>query len=154
MNHPVTCISFRDALAYCNWKKVRLPTLDEWEIACRAGNANTYFWGNEQQKIHQYGNIWRGKNHLAADVSEDFIYTAPVAHYKPNAWNLYDMYGNVFEFCSDRPQKLIDNPTIACARGGSWWCSEKSCNSFNSTDIGRVSKIASFSNLGFRVVTQ
>lgn len=152
MNHPVTCISYRDALEYCKWAKVRLPTLSEWEIACRASTKTKYFWGNTTKTIYKYGNIWHGKNHRAVDSSEDALYTSPVGSYPPNPLGLYDMYGNVFEFCSGKPKVMQKYTEIACARGGSWWCSEKSCGYFNSVDIGSVNIRASFSNHGFRVV--
>lgn len=151
MNHPVTCISYDDILAYCKWAGVRLPSLDEWEIACRAGSETDYFFGNDAGKIGQYANIWHGKDHLLADSSDGYMYTAPVGSFKPNAWGLYDMYGNVFEFCSGKIMNSESN-TIAHARGGSWWCSKNACNFFNSYDIGRVNIHASFSNQGFRVV--
>jgi formylglycine-generating enzyme len=151
MNHPVTCISYHDILAYCKWAGVRLPTLDEWEIACRAGSETDYFFGTDATKIGEYANIWHGRNHLLPDSSDGYMYTAPVGSFKPNAWGLYDMYGNVFEFCSGKVMDSESN-TIAHARGGSWWCSKNACNFFNSYDIGRVNIHASFSNQGFRVV--
>ncbi|MBS0027537.1 formylglycine-generating enzyme family protein [Chitinophaga sp. 22321] len=151
MDHPVTCISYNDALAYCEWAGVRLPTLDEWEIASRAGATTDYFFGAKNTQIDRYANIWHGADHLQADSSDGYMYTAPVGSFQPNAWGVYDIYGNVFEFCSG---KVLANesPTLAHARGGSWWCSKASCSFFNSADIGRVNKRASFSNQGFRVV--
>jgi len=151
MNHPVTCISYNDILAYCRWASVRLPSLEEWEIACRAGTQSDYFFGNNNSQIKQYANIWHASKHLTADSSDGYMYTSPVASFSPNAWGLYDMYGNVFEFCSGKVKEDEKN-TIAHARGGSWWCSSNSCNFFNSYDIGRVNIHASFSNQGFRVV--
>lgn len=152
MDHPVTAISFADIEQYCAWAGVRLPTLDEWEIACRAGSSSPYFWGNDMNEISRYGNIWKGRNHLLADSSDGFMYTAPVGSFQPNPWGLYDMYGNVFEFCTGKSQTMKNNSRIVCARGGSWWCSKNSCSFFNSYDIGRVNMHASFSNQGFRVV--
>lgn len=152
MNHPVTCICFKDIEAYCNWAGVRLPTLDEWEIACRAGSRSTYFFGNNTTLVGRYANIWHGLNHQAADSSDGFVYTSPVGSFAPNAWGLYDMYGNVFEYCSDRKPALKNKPYVAQARGGSWWCSKNSCGFFNSVDCGRNDQYASFSNQGFRVV--
>lgn len=154
MDHPVTCISFSDARAYCSWAGVRLPSLDEWEIASRAGSTADYFWGDEPERINEFANTWKGKNHRAADASEDFLYTAPVASYKPNAFGLYDVYGNVFEFCSGLTENAKQYKNIASSRGGSWWCSKRSCNFFNSADIGHVNSHASFSNQGFRVVKE
>lgn len=151
MNHPVTCISYRDVQAYCAWAHVRLPTLDEWEIACRAGTRTAYFFGNSHLQIKPYANIWYGHDHKEADYTDGYMTTSPVGHFKPNPWGLYDVYGNVFEFCSG---KLFptQNPSLAHARGGSWWCSSASCHAFNSYMIGQVNNRASFSNQGFRVV--
>ena len=151
MNHPVTSISYYDIRAYCAWAHVRLPTLEEWEIACRAGSKTDYFFGSEDSRIGEYANIWRGHDHMKADHSDGYMYTSPVGSFKPNPWGLYDMYGNVFEFCTG---KLLpsESPTVAHARGGSWWCSKNSCHSFNSYSIGQVNVHASFSNQGFRVV--
>ncbi len=151
MDHPVTCISYHDIMAYCTWAGVRLPTLDEWEIACRAGTTTDYFFGDNGALIGQYANVWHGRDHMMADTMDGHMYTAPVGSFKPNAWGLYDMYGNVFEFCTG---KLLpdESNTLAHARGGSWWCSKNACNFFNSYDIGRVNIRASFSNQGFRVV--
>lgn len=151
MDHPVTCISYSDIQAYCKWAGVRLPSLQEWEIACRAGSVENYFFGKESDKIKQYANVWHGRNHLTADSSDGYMYTAPVASFSPNAWGLYDMYGNVFEFCTGK-LKASQSNTIAHARGGSWWCSKNACSFYNSYDIGRVNIHASFSNQGFRVV--
>ncbi len=151
MNHPVTCISYHDIQAYCTWAGVRLPTLDEWEIACRAGTTTDYYFGDDDSKIGDYANIWHGRNHLMADNMDGYMYTAPVGSFKPNAWGLYDMYGNVFEFCSGKVT-ASESKTVAHARGGSWWCSKNACHYFNSYDVGRVNIRASFSNQGFRVV--
>ena len=151
MDHPVTCISYTDILAYCKWANVRLPTLQEWEIACRAGTSTDYFFGKEDKNIGLYANIWHGMDHMMADSSDGYMYTAPVGSFLPNAWGLYDMYGNVFEFCAGKISNT-ESKTIAHARGGSWWCSKASCHFFNSYDIGRVNVHASFSNQGFRVV--
>jgi formylglycine-generating enzyme len=151
MDHPVTCISYNDIQAYCKWAGVRLPSLQEWEIACRAGSDSDYFFGNNKEKIKLYANIWHGRDHLKADSSDGYMYTAPVASFAPNSWGLYDMYGNVFEFCTGKLKESEKN-TIAHARGGSWWCSKNACNFFNSYDIGRVNIHASFSNQGFRAI--
>lgn len=149
-SHPVTCISFRDALAYCKWAQVRLPTLDEWEVACRAGTRTDYFFGSDAKQVRKYANIWHGRDHLKPDHSDGFMYTSPVGSFAPNQLGLYDVYGNVFEFCTGKlPSDKGRNR--AHARGGSWWCSRNSCSFFNSADIGRTNPHASFSNQGFRV---
>lgn len=153
MNHPVTCICYKDIEAYCAWAGVRLPTLDEWEVACRAGTRTDFFYGSTNRTAARYGNIWHGASHAIADSTADgYMYTSPVGSFAPNAWGLYDMYGNVFEYCTGLKPSLSGKNQLAMARGGSWWCSKNSCNFFNSVDCGRNDKIASFSNQGFRVV--
>lgn len=149
MNHPVTTISIYDAEQYCMWAGVRLPTLDEWEVASMAGKSGRVFF--DEGAIGDYANIWHGRNHLKADVSDGYMTTSPVGSFKANAWGLYDVYGNVFEFCSGR---LATNKskTRRHSRGGSWWCSQNACCFFNSVDVGSVDPRASFSNQGFRVV--
>lgn len=153
MDHPVTCISFIDAQAYCTWADVRLPTIEEWEIASRAGEyTSRYFFGDSTDVISKYANIWHGKTHLMADTGDEYMTTSPVGTYKPNAFGMYDIYGNVFEFCSNTPEAFSEYNNVTATRGGSWWCSVYACGFFNSADIGRVQQEASFSNNGFRVV--
>ncbi|MBS1715143.1 MAG: SUMF1/EgtB/PvdO family nonheme iron enzyme [Armatimonadetes bacterium] len=148
--HPVTSVSFHDASEYCRWAGFRLPTLDEWEAACRAGTSTDWFFGSDDERIREYANVWHGRDHLTADRSDGYMTTSPVGSFKPNPIGLYDMYGNVFEFCTG--QLPGDGPRTVHSRGGSWWCSKRSCCFFNSADIGKVDRHASFSNQGFRVV--
>lgn len=148
MNHPVTTVSYTDVQAYCQWANVRLPSFNEWEVAARAGSATTYFWGEDIEQIVKYANVWHGHDHLQPDCSDKYMYTSPVGSFEPNVWGLYDIYGNVFEFCEGH----LAAETAVHARGGSWWCSRYACNYFNSVDIGRVHPHASFSNQGCRVV--
>lgn len=150
-DHPVTTISFHDALEYCKWAKVRLPTLDEWEVASRAGSDKDQFFGDDPADISHYANVWHGRNHLEPDNSDGYHYTSPVGSFEPNPWGLYDIYGNVFEFCTGTVPGETSR-TAGHARGGSWWCSKNSCCFFNSVDIGTANVRASFSNQGFRVV--
>ncbi len=151
MDHPVTCISYKDVLAYCTWANCRLPSFDEWEVAARAGNEGYYFEGFSKENMGDYANVWHGRDHLKADYSDGYLYTSPVGKFKPNPWGLYDIFGNVFEFCTGKLERDGDR-SIAHARGGSWWCSKNSCAAFNTVYIGSVSPNASFSNLGFRIV--
>lgn len=152
LDHPVTTISYRDAEAYCRWAKVRLPTLEEWEVASRAGQPGKYFFGTDAAEIRKYGNVWYGKDHKKEDRTDGFVLTSPVGSFQPNAWGIYDMYGNVFEFCSGSVRSDRGRESVVHSRGGSWWCSAASCCAYNSEDIGKVKKYASFSNQGFRVV--
>ncbi|MCB9195075.1 MAG: SUMF1/EgtB/PvdO family nonheme iron enzyme [Flavobacteriales bacterium] len=151
-DHPVTCISYIDAKAYCEWAKVRLPTVDEWEVASKGSGDGRYFFGEDAKAIYEYANVWHGKTHLTVDPEEDFLLTAPVGSKAPNLYGIYDIYGNVFEFCEDQPATYSAYQNVAVTRGGSWWCSLYACSFFNSIDLGRVNQYASFSNNGFRVV--
>jgi len=153
MDHPVTCISFIDAESYCIWANVRLPSIEQWEIASRAEHyKGRYYFGDLVDSIYKHANIWHGKTHLMKYEGEDFVTTSPVGSYKPNQLGLYDIYGNVFEFCLNIPEAFNVYKNVVATRGGSWWCSLYSCGFFNSVDIGRVQKEATFSNNGFRVI--
>jgi formylglycine-generating enzyme required for sulfatase activity len=152
--HPVTQISGEDAIAYCRWVGGRLPTLDEWEAAARAGAKTLYPWGDEYDR--KRANIWNGKSHRAETADDGFVYTSPVRSFPPNAWGLYDVVGNVFEYCADLPEAYREPrehaARIISGRGGSWWCSAGTCHFYNLADIGRMDRHGSLANQGFRVV--
>ncbi len=122
-SHPVVGVSFDDAKAFCDWlsKKegvqYRLPTEAEWECACRAGSDTYFSFGNQYRNvIHHHANIGNvelerespGRVTLqwlvdvAKDPEDGHVFTAPVASYQPNPWGLYDLHGNVWEWCEDR----------------------------------------------------
>ncbi len=149
--HPVTQISGADAEAYCRWVSGRLPTCDEWEAAARAGAGALYPWGDKF--IPGRANVWNGATHAKEDPVDGYIYTSPVRSYPPNAWGLYDVIGNVFQYCSDLPPALRGNESrFIAGRGGSWWCSANTCNSFDLVTIGHMDRHGSLANQGFRVV--
>ncbi|TND05071.1 MAG: sulfatase-modifying factor protein [Bacteroidetes bacterium] len=154
-DHPVTQISGADAEAYCTWAGLRLPTIDEWEVAARAGVKSLFPWGAElRQGKKSHANVWEGESHRKNKLDDGFMYTAPVRSFEPNAWGLYDVVGNVFEYCSgDQPGAEPDTADVYISgRGGSWWCSVNTCDYFNLVAIGSMVKHGSLANQGFRCV--
>jgi sulfatase modifying factor 1 len=150
--HPATQISGADAEAYCKWLGARLPSLNEWEAAARAGAKTRYPWGDEFDP--KRANIWNGVSHLKNTREDGFVYTSPVKSFPPNAWGLYDVIGNVFEYCAGLPPdaKHGDEKRFVAGRGGSWWCSANTCHFYNLVDVGRMDRRGSLANQGFRIV--
>lgn len=117
-DHPVMCVTWEDANSYAKWlsektnKAYRLPSEAEWEYAARAGTTTNYYFGNEASKLCEYGNVLdqSGSHALKRDYkvyregvacNDDAEYTSAVGKYKPNAYGLYDMIGNVGEYVLD-----------------------------------------------------
>jgi formylglycine-generating enzyme required for sulfatase activity len=130
---PAIAMTHHAANKYCQWLSAktghfyRLPTEAEWEYACRAGTTTTYFWGDDASKLPEYA--WFEQN-------SDFKYQK-VGKKKPNPWGLYDVYGNVVEWCLDQydpefykqcaanstvldPWNKATKPYPHAVRGGSW----------------------------------
>jgi len=150
-NHPVVDVDWRDAQAFCQWlskkegRKYRLPTEAEWEYACRARTKTAYPWGDNPDDSRGWLN---GTDDLSTNLfhlftpfkgSDGYVYTSPVAAFKPNAWGLYDMLGNVLQWCSDwygdYPTNAVSDPQGVTAgkehilRGGSFVYGIKHCRS-------------------------
>lgn len=121
-NHPVTCVSWHDAQAYCQWlsknegKTCRLPTEAEWEYACRAESTTWYSWGEDPDTAYSHANVadaaleaafpkttqFQRAVKLEPGEGDGYVFTSPVGHFKPNSWGLHDLHGNVWEWCQDR----------------------------------------------------
>ena len=168
-SHPVTHVSWRDAVAYCKWAGVRLPTEAEWEYAARGGiDQARYAWGNELEPDGEHMcNIWQGDFPDDNTRADGFHGTSPVGTYSANGFGLYDVAGNVWEWCADwwstsfhrndrRATRL--NPTgprrgdAKVIRGGSYLCHESYCNRYRVGARTASTPDSSTGNMGFRVV--
>lgn len=140
-SHPVEDVSWDDAVAFCKalsqkeGRHYRLPTEAEWEYACRAGSTTAYNNGDGEQALAESGWYEGNSNHR----------THAVGQKKPNGWGLYDMHGNVWQWCSDWygaypdrdaiDPKGPDNGTDRVSRGGSWQYGLPNCRCANRSSI-------------------
>jgi len=157
-SQPVVCVSWNDAVAYAKWlskktgKRFRLPTESEWEYAARAGTQTVYYWGDgigrNNANCYECGSRWGGRQ------------TAPVGSFTANAFGLFDMLGNVFEWTCSEYKKRYDGSEEKCSvdagkyslRGGSWGHfpgGVRAANRF--TEFRNLTPDLRFSYLGFRL---
>ena len=112
-DHPMVYVSWHDTTAYAKWAGKRLPTQAEWEFAARGGLVGKkYSWGNDKGLARDYA------NYQGTDGKDKWRYTAPVGSFKPNGYGLYDMAGNVWEWCQDWYDSGQDQKVLL---GGSWF---------------------------------
>lgn len=178
-NHPVTHISWYDALAYAKWKGKRLPTEAEYEYAMRGGQHNTmYPWGNETLTSSTVqGNFFQGDFPYTNTSEDGFKKAAPVMSFPPNGYGLYDISGNVWEWTMDwysatydhttNKSNILNNPkgpeqtfevydtnaVNKIVRGGSFLCNDSWCSGYRNARRMRLSPDSGMEHLGFRLVT-
>jgi len=175
-NHPVVCVSWPDAGAFCAWlgkrtrRTVRLPTETQWEYACRAGTTTHWWWGDDPAAGQGTCNVAdktakaRFRGWRIFKWEDGHVFTAPVGSYRPNAFGLHDMHGNVWEWCRDGYRKSYTSagkpatdgryadrsgpPRVI--RGGSWMSTPGRSRSASRTGCGPLGSYCDFI-VGFRV---
>jgi formylglycine-generating enzyme required for sulfatase activity len=166
LDHPVVHVSWNDARAYAAWTGKRLPSEAEWEYAARGGLVQARFaWGDQLTPAGEHRcNIWQGSFPDHNTAEDGFVGTAPVASFPPNAFGLYDMAGNVWQWCADwfspsyyqvSPVQDPGGPRAGgerVIRGGSYLCHASYCSRYRVAARSRNTPESSTGNLGFRCV--
>ncbi len=150
-DHPVVHISWADADAYARWVGKRLPTEAEWECAARAGHQGKLFpWGDELEPGGQHRmNVWQGSFPAHNSTADGWYGTCPVDTFEPNDFGLYNMTGNVWEWCADQ---FGGDGTRRVAKGGSYLCHSSYCRRYRVAARQGMTPDSTTGNVGFRCV--
>ncbi|MDO5736699.1 MAG: formylglycine-generating enzyme family protein [Propionibacteriaceae bacterium] len=169
-HHPVVQVSWDDAQAYCDWAGRALPSEAQWECAARAGGKGArYPWGDDlpARRTGQDWpcNIFQGSFPGENTLEDGFLTTAPVRSFEPNAWGLWQMVGNVWEWCRDwfDPRYYAASPSHdpqgpdsgpgRIMRGGSYLCHDSYCNRYRNAARTANTPDSASGNMGFRTVS-
>jgi formylglycine-generating enzyme len=166
LDDHVVHVSWNDAVAYSKWAGRRLPTEAEWEYAARGGlDGARYPWGNELIDDEWRCNIWQGEFPHTNTEEDGYLTTAPVRTFQPNGYGLWQMVGNVWEWCADwfgpryykfSPAENPPGPSLGAARvirGGSYLCHDSYCNRYRNAARSSNTPESSMGNAGFRTVS-
>lgn len=170
-DHPVVQIAYPDAAAYAKWAGRRLPSEAEWEYAARAGSASIYPWGDEATVDGALmANTWQGRFPYRNDGALGWAGTSPVGTFPANAFGLFDMIGNVWEWTTTQytrhhvtgqegppsgccPTPGVPDPTLnQTLKGGSHLCAPEYCHRYRAAARSSQSQDTSTTHIGFRCV--
>ena len=162
-NHPVTQVSWNDACAYCKFYDKNLPSEVQWEYAAseRGQKKNQlFYWGNDLLVNNKHMcNTWTSGYPNIIGIQDGFKYTSPIGHFEANSLGIFDMAGNVWEWCDNWHLPYEGNSQIfppdllgRAQRGGSFLCNSKYCYGFRLSARSATSPESSLFHVGFRCV--